>query len=111
MGKIRGTHSSPGIFDKITDLSYAANTMGITTAALVGETIKGPAFQPIKVTKWSEYVDYFGGTSAKKFKDSQYPKYELPYIAKSYLKPQFSTLKHNVKTFYFTYISKVYYID
>lgn len=33
------------------------------------------------------------------------------HIAKSYLKPQFSTLKHNVKTFYFTYISKVYYID
>ena len=86
MGKIRGTHSSPGVFDKITDLSYAANTMGITTAALVGETIKGPAFQPIKVTKWSEFVEYFGGTNPKKFKDSQYPKYELPYIAKSYLK-------------------------
>lgn len=86
MGKIRGTHSSPGIYDKITDLSYAVNTMGITSLALVGETIKGPAFQPIKVTKWTEYVDYFGGTSAKKFKDSQYPQYELPYIAKSYLK-------------------------
>ena len=86
MGKIRGTHSSPGIFDKITDLSYAANTMGITTAALVGETIKGPAFQPIKVAKWGDYVGYFGGTSAKKFRGSQYPKYELPYIAKSYLK-------------------------
>lgn len=86
MGKIRGTHSSPGIYDKITDLFYAANTMGITSLALVGETIKGPAFEPIKVTKWTEYTNRFGGTSAKKFKDSQYPKYELPYIAKSYLK-------------------------
>jgi hypothetical protein len=60
--------------------------MGITTAALVGETIKGPAFQPIKVSKWGEYVDYFGGRNTKKFKGSQYPKFELSYIAKEYLK-------------------------
>lgn len=86
MGNIRGTHSSPGVYDKITDLFYAANTMGITSLGLVGETLKGPAFQPIKVGKWGDYVNYFGGTSTKKFKGNQYPKFELPYIAKSYLK-------------------------
>lgn len=86
MGKIRGTHSSPGIYTQITDLSYAARNLGITSLGLVGETLYGPAFEPIKVSNWDEYVTYFGGTSAEKFKDSQYPKYELPYIAQSYLK-------------------------
>ena len=85
MGKIRGTHSSPGIYTQITDLNYATKTLGVTTLGLVGETLKGPAFEPIMVTDYSQYQDYFGGTSAEKFKDSLYPKYELPYIAKSYL--------------------------
>ena len=85
MGKIRGTHSSPGVYSTITDLQYAANSLGITTLGLVGETKKGPAFEPIAISKWSEFVDYFGGTSPEKFKDSLMPKYELPYIAKSYL--------------------------
>ena len=86
MGKIRGTHSSPGIYTQITDLSYAAKNLGITSLGLVGETLQGPAFEPIEIKKWDEFVSYFGGTSAEKFKDSQYPKYELPYIAQSYLK-------------------------
>jgi hypothetical protein len=85
MGKIRGTHSSPGIYTQITDIEYAAKTLGITTAGLVGETLQGPAFEPIMVKDFNEFQSVFGGTSAEKFKGSQYPKYELPYIAKSYL--------------------------
>lgn len=85
MGKIRGTHSSPGIYTKFTDLQVAADTIGITTLGLVGETLKGPAFQPIMVSSYTEYQTYFGGTSAEKYQGSQYPRYELPYIAKSYL--------------------------
>ena len=85
MGKIRGTHSSPGIYSSITDLQYAANSLGITTLGLVGETKKGPAFEPVAISNWSEFQDYFGGTSPEKFEDSKMPKYELPYIAKSYL--------------------------
>lgn len=85
MGKIRGTHSSPGHYTQITDLQYAAKNFGITTLGLVGETLKGPAFEPIEVKNWKEYVSYFGGTSAEKFKDTLFPKYELPYIAKEYL--------------------------
>lgn len=85
MGKIRGTHSSPGIYTQITDIEYAAKTLGITSAGLVGETLQGPAFEPIMVKDYDEFQNIFGGTSAEKFKGSQYPKYELPYIAKSYL--------------------------
>ena len=85
MGKIRGTHSSPGVYTKFTDLSYAAKTLGITTLGIAGETLKGPAFEPILIEDYNQFRDYFGGTSAEKFKDSQYPKYQLPYIAKSYL--------------------------
>lgn len=86
MGKIRGTHSSPGIYTKITDVEYTTRHAGITTLGLVGETLKGPAFEPIDIENWPQFVEYFGGKSAEKFKDSQYPKYELPYIADSYLK-------------------------
>ena len=85
MGKIRGKHSSPGIYTQITDLQYAAKTMGITTLGLAGETEKGPAFEPIPISNWDEFNTTFGGLNTELFKDSKYPKYELPYIAKSYL--------------------------
>ncbi len=85
MGKIRGTHSSPGVYTQFTDLSYAAKTLGVTTLGIAGETLKGPAFEPILISNYTDFQSYFGGTSAEKFKDSQYPKYQLPYIAKSYL--------------------------
>ena len=86
IGNARGSHSSPGIYTKEIDLSYASKSLGITTLGVVGETLKGPAFEPIKIENWRDFVNYFGGTSSEKFSGSQYPKYELPYIAKSYLK-------------------------
>ena len=82
----RQTHVSPGIYTKETDLTYAVKSLGITTLGLVGETVKGPAFQPLLIEDWNEYKDYFGGTNPSKFKGSGYLKYEAPYIAKSYLK-------------------------
>jgi hypothetical protein len=82
---IRGTHVSPGIYSKETDITYAVKSLGITTLGLVGETLKGPAFQPMAVENWRDFQNLFGGTSAEKFNGSKYPKYELPYIAKSYL--------------------------
>lgn len=85
MGKIRGTHSTPGLYTKITDLQYTAASAGVTTLGLVGETKKGPAFEPIAISSWNNFQDYFGGTSTEKFMDTNMPKYELPYIAKSYL--------------------------
>ena len=81
----RGIHVSPGIYTREIDINYAVRSLGITTLGVVGETLKGPAFQPMDISNWREFQEIFGGTSTEKFKGSQYPKYELPYIAKSYL--------------------------
>jgi hypothetical protein len=51
----------------------------------VGETLKGPAFEPIFVKNFDEFTTIFGGTSPEKFVNTQIPKYEAAYIAKSYL--------------------------
>ena len=82
----RGSHSSPGVYTKEVDVTYSTKSLGITILGLAGETLKGPAFEPIRIEKWDDFVDYFGGTSTEKYKGSKYPKYELPYIAKEYLK-------------------------
>jgi len=37
---------SPGVYTSETDLSFVAQSVGVTTLGLVGETIKGPAFEP-----------------------------------------------------------------
>lgn len=84
-GTARGIHVSPGVYSREIDITYAVKSLGITTLGLAGETQKGPAFQPMHIENWREFVDNFGGTNPEKFKGSQYPKYELPYIAKSYL--------------------------
>ena len=78
-------HVSPGIYFTESELSVATKSLGITNLGLAGETLKGPAFQPIEISSWAQYQQFFGGTSTEKFSGSQYPKYELPYIAKSYL--------------------------
>jgi hypothetical protein len=59
--------------------------VGVTTLGLVGETTQGPAFQPIFVSNYDEFRSFFGGLDATRVKDTGAPKYELPYIAKSYL--------------------------
>ena len=82
----RGSHSSPGVYTKEVDIQYSVKSLGITSLGVAGETVKGPAFEPIKIEKWSDFVDYFGSTSAEKFKSTGVLKYELPYIAKEYLK-------------------------
>ena len=78
-------HSAPGLYFKDTVETPSSSSTGITTLGVAGETLRGPAFQSISISNWREYQTYFGGTSTAKFKGSQYPKYELPYIAKSYL--------------------------
>ena len=76
---------SPGVYTTETDLSFVAQSVGVTTLGLVGETLKGPAFEPIFVTSFDEFTTLFGGTSPEKFVNTQIPKYEAAYIAKSYL--------------------------
>lgn len=81
----RGIHVSPGIYSREIEITNAVKSLGITTLGLVGETVKGPAFQPMLIENWRDFQNMFGGTNPERFKGSKYPKYELPYIAKSYL--------------------------
>jgi hypothetical protein len=76
---------SPGVYTSEVDLSFVAQSVGVTTLGIVGETLKGPAFEPIFVKSFDEFQTYFGGTSTEKFVNTQIPKYEAAYIAKSYL--------------------------
>ena len=75
---------SPGVYTSEKDLTFVAQSVGVTTLGLVGETLKGPAFEPILIGNFDEFKTYFGGTSPEKDGDGN-PKYELPYVAKSYL--------------------------
>lgn len=81
----RGSHVSPGVYTDEREVTYSVQSLGITSLGLAGETVKGPAFQPVDIQNWTEFVDYFGGTSPEKYKGNGLPKYELPYIAQSYL--------------------------
>ena len=75
---------SPGVYTSEKDLTFVAQSVGVTTLGLVGETLKGPAFEPILISNFDEFKTYFGTTSPVKYGDGN-PKYELPYVAKSYL--------------------------
>lgn len=86
MAEINKIHVAPGVYVTDTvDMKEAANSLGITKLALVGETLKGPAFEPYWIHSPKEFANVFGGTSPAKFKGTNYPKYELPYIANEYL--------------------------
>lgn len=76
--------TSPGIKFKERDLSYVAKNVGITTLGLVGETLKGPAFEPILIQSPTDLRTRFGGQSAEKFSNGVL-KYQLPYVANAYL--------------------------
>jgi hypothetical protein len=76
---------SPGVYTSENDLTFVTRQVGVTTLGLVGETTQGPAFQPIFVSNYDEFKAFFGGLNATRVKDNGAPKYELPYIAKSYL--------------------------
>ena len=75
---------SPGVYTSEKDLSFVAQSVGVSTLGLVGETLRGPAFEPILITDFDSFKLYFGGTSPEKDGNGN-PKYELPYVAKAYL--------------------------
>jgi len=76
---------SPGVYTSERDLTFVAQSVGVTTLGIVGETLQGPAFEPIFIRNFDEFQVYFGGTSPEKFVNTQIPKYEAAYIAKAYL--------------------------
>jgi hypothetical protein len=76
---------SPGVFTSETDLTFVTRQVGVTTLGLVGETPKGPAFEPVFISNYDEFQQYFGGLNSEKFEGTGFQKYELNYIAKSFL--------------------------
>ena len=79
---------SPGVYTSELDLTYVTRQVGVTTLGLVGETTLGPAFQPIFVSNYGEFTSFFGDLNNELVDGPDgngAPKYELPYIAKSYL--------------------------
>ena len=63
---------SPGVYTSERDLSFVTRNVGVTTLGLVGETVKGPAFQPIFVRNYDEFTSFFGGLNPKKVKETGY---------------------------------------
>ena len=76
---------SPSVYTSERDLTFVAQSVGVTTLGIVGETLQGPAFEPIFITNFDEYQVYFGGTSPERYVNTQIPKYESSYIARAYL--------------------------
>lgn len=84
MGTSNKVFVSPGVYTSEVDLTFVAQSVGVTTLGLVGETLKGPAFEPVLISSFDEFKTYFGSTSPLKDGNGN-PKYELGYVAKSYL--------------------------
>ena len=76
---------SPGAKFRERDLTFVTRNVGITTLGVVGETLKGPAFQPIFIQDKGQFTTRFGAQSIEKFPVGGGLKYQLPYVANSYL--------------------------
>ena len=68
---------SPGVYTQEIDDTFVPAGAGTIGAALIGRTVSGPAFRPIRVNNFSEFRNTFGGASTTKY---------MPYAAKSYLR-------------------------
>ncbi len=68
---------SPAVFTEEKDLSFLQTGIGEIGAAIIGPTVKGPAFVPTVIRSFSEFEQVFGSTDEKMY---------VPYTAKSYLK-------------------------
>jgi len=67
---------SPGVFTREKDLSFLPQGIGEIGAALIGSTVKGPAFVPTQVESFQEFIQKFGGLTEDSY---------LPYTAQTYL--------------------------
>lgn len=68
---------SPGVYTREQDFTFFASRIGITKLGVIGLTLKGPAFEPIRCATTDEFFARFGGTSTD---------LQLPYVAQSFLK-------------------------
>lgn len=68
---------SPGVFTNEKDLSFLPAGIAAIGAAIVGPTLKGPAFVPTVINNFNDFIAKFGGLSEETY---------VPYAVKSYLK-------------------------
>ncbi len=68
---------SPGVFTNEVDQSFLAQGVAGIGAAIIGRTKKGPAFVPIVVQGYDDFVDHFGDVDRNM---------QVPYAAKNYLR-------------------------
>jgi len=68
---------SPGVYTREQDFSFFASKIGITKLGVVGLTLKGPAFEVIKVSTTDEFAARFGTTDVS---------LQVPYVANAFLK-------------------------
>ena len=48
---------SPGVFTSEKDLTFVTRQVGVTTLGLLGETPKGPAFEPVFISDYNEFIN------------------------------------------------------
>jgi hypothetical protein len=68
---------SPGVFTRENDLSFLPQGIGAIGAAIIGPTVKGPAFVPTVVRSFAEYERRFGPLSSETY---------VPQTVREYLK-------------------------
>ena len=76
--------TSPGVQFKEKDLTFVTRQVGTTFLGLVGETEKGPAFEPIKIEDKTIFRQRMGNQSPKRFPNGDL-QYQLPYVANAFL--------------------------
>ena len=68
---------SPGVFTRERDLSFLPAAIGEIGAAIIGPTVKGPAFEPTIIESFKEFEQVFGPKTKESY---------VPYTVEGYLK-------------------------
>ena len=68
---------SPGVFTRERDLSILPAAIGQIGAAVIGPTVKGPAFEPVIIESFKEFEETFGPKTLDSY---------VPYTVEGYLK-------------------------
>ena len=68
---------SPGVFTRERDLSFLPAAIGEIGAAIIGPTVKGPAFEPTIIESFKEFEQVFGPKTKESY---------VPYTVEMYLK-------------------------
>jgi hypothetical protein len=78
---------SPDVYTREFDLSYLPEQIPAVGAAVIGPTVRGPAFVPTQVSTFSEYLRWFGDVfSSGSGASQQEYKYLTTYAVQEYLR-------------------------